>query len=210
MKTTGLKISAMVAFLLLYLLCALCSVPRIEKDISHRSQAALEATGVNTLSTRVSGRDVVVSGYLSKTQDRSNLLRTAHVYGARTVRDSMITLPEPTAPALTIFHRIFFSLKEFKLSKDDIHQLDSLVVFIKQHPAIRIQIHGHTDDLGNPTQNMLLSQKRAEQVRDYLLALGIPASRMEVQYYGQEQPMVANTNETNRAQNRRVEIILKE
>ncbi|MFH1216082.1 MAG: OmpA family protein [Pseudomonadota bacterium] len=76
-----------------------------------------------------------------------------------------------------------------------------------QVPESRLEIAGHTDDIGPPEHNILLSRIRAEKVRDYLLnTCGVAPQRLVVVYHGQTKPAVPNTSRENRRLNRRVEI----
>ncbi len=73
----------------------------------------------------------------------------------------------------------------------------------------KLEIAGHTDDDGNPDANLTLSRGRAEAVRDHLVQrLKVPAERLQVAYFGQGRPIVANTSAENRRLNRRVEFRL--
>lgn len=76
---------------------------------------------------------------------------------------------------------------------------------------LSVEVHGHTDNTGNPAGNMVLSQQRAQSVRDYLLNVGgnaIPDVRVRTFAHGQEEPIADNATESGRAQNRRVQIVL--
>lgn len=77
---------------------------------------------------------------------------------------------------------------------------------IDPHPNARITIDGHTDDVGADAANQSLSERRARSVVAWLTAQGVAASRMEATGHGESQPKVPNTNDRNRAQNRRIEI----
>ena len=77
---------------------------------------------------------------------------------------------------------------------------------IDPHPNGRISIDGHTDDVGADAANQSLSERRARSVVAWLTAQGVPASRMEATGHGESQPKVPNTNDRNRAQNRRIEV----
>lgn len=67
-------------------------------------------------------------------------------------------------------------------------------------------IEGHTCDLGDDSHNLTLSQNRAQAVKQRLIALGVPAERLQVIGFGETDPTTANTDETARQQNRRVQI----
>jgi outer membrane protein OmpA-like peptidoglycan-associated protein len=77
---------------------------------------------------------------------------------------------------------------------------------IDPNPNARITIDGHTDDVGADAANQSLSERRARSVVAWLTSQGVAASRMEAAGHGETQPKVPNTNDRNRAQNRRIEI----
>jgi OOP family OmpA-OmpF porin len=70
-------------------------------------------------------------------------------------------------------------------------------------------VEGHTDSTGKPEKNMTLSQARAESVRKYLIADGIPEGQISAVGAGQERPVADNKTSAGRAKNRRVEVILE-
>ena len=75
-----------------------------------------------------------------------------------------------------------------------------------------IEVHGHTDNAGNPATSLPLSEARAFAVQSYLQKLSpvnFPAGRIQVFAHGESQPLVPNTSDANRARNRRVEIVLR-
>ena len=72
-------------------------------------------------------------------------------------------------------------------------------------PQSRIEIAGHTDNVGNPKRNKALSQERADACREYLMANGIDGTRIKAVGYGDERPIAPNDTEDGRQQNRRIE-----
>ena len=88
--------------------------------------------------------------------------------------------------------------------------LEEIADVIKNKPEIRaVEIQGHTDNQGTAAYNMRLSQNRAQAVVDTLIKLGVDPSRLEAKGYGDTKPLVPNTNEANKARNRRVQLIIK-
>ena len=83
--------------------------------------------------------------------------------------------------------------------------LNALGAVLLRYPALRIEVGGHTDNVGSHETNDRLSQRRAESVVDYLVRAGVERSRLEAVGYGERQPVATNANETGRALNRRVE-----
>ncbi len=80
--------------------------------------------------------------------------------------------------------------------------------FLKENPTISVSIQGHTDDVGDDEKNMVLSQQRADGVKEFLIAQGISASRLKSEGFGETKPKVPNTTESNRAKNRRTDFVI--
>jgi outer membrane protein OmpA-like peptidoglycan-associated protein len=79
------------------------------------------------------------------------------------------------------------------------------VNILNKNPEIKIEINGHTDDVGTDVSNQVLSQDRAQSVVTYLQSKGISAGRLSAKGYGESKPDVPNNSDENRAFNRRVE-----
>jgi OOP family OmpA-OmpF porin len=84
--------------------------------------------------------------------------------------------------------------------------LDSLAERLVSRPALRVEIQGHTDATGGRRENLALSIGRADAVRRYLIARGVPADRIRTVGFGAARPMADNRTRAGRAQNRRVEL----
>jgi outer membrane protein OmpA-like peptidoglycan-associated protein len=85
-------------------------------------------------------------------------------------------------------------------------ELDKLVQLLKENPGIKIQVEGHTDNIGKPADNLRLSDNRARSVRSYLIANGISADRVLAKGFGETKPIASNDTEAGRASNRRTEV----
>ncbi len=87
--------------------------------------------------------------------------------------------------------------------------LDEVVDTLLKNPQIsKLRVEGHTDNTGAAEYNQKLSQARAEAVRDYLISNGVAPERVDANGFGDTRPVVANTSETGRAKNRRVEFVI--
>ncbi|MGH8418764.1 MAG: flagellar protein MotY [Pseudomonas sp.] len=88
-------------------------------------------------------------------------------------------------------------------------RLDTVLAYMKADPSVnRVELDGHSDNSGNRLTNRDLSRRRALAVMDYLKAQGVPEEQITVRFHGEQYPLVANTNNANRARNRRVNIHL--
>ncbi|HTA64206.1 MAG TPA: OmpA family protein [Xanthomonadaceae bacterium] len=115
---------------------------------------------------------------------------------------------EPRGPSIVVYGSAFAPAGA-SLRKDP-HvkaQVDALVAFVQEHPDAMIRVEGHTDNSGNPQKNLVLSQQRADALKNVLRAAGIPASRVQAVGLGAEQPVASNATAQGRARNSRVEVI---
>ena len=87
--------------------------------------------------------------------------------------------------------------------------LDNVVSILKTHDDYNIEIHGHTDNVGNEEENKALSANRAKAVKEYLTSKGIAESRITTFGHGQTQPVSTNETSEGRSDNRRVEFIVR-
>ena len=103
---------------------------------------------------------------------------------------------------------ITFESNSFALNENERQIIDEFILFLSDNPSVKIDIQGHTDDIGNDNDNLILSQNRARVVYEYIVARGISASRMTNHGYGEQRPVLPNTNEANRAKNRRTIFVI--
>jgi peptidoglycan-associated lipoprotein len=99
--------------------------------------------------------------------------------------------------------RVFFNFDKFDLEAQARETLDGQAAWLKQYPNVTVRVEGHCDERGTREYNLALGQRRAAAVRDYLVAMGVSASRIEVISYGKERPEVVGSNEEAWTQNRR-------
>ena len=99
--------------------------------------------------------------------------------------------------------RVLFEFDKFDLQSQARQTLDRQASWLKQYPSVTVRVEGHCDERGTREYNLALGQRRAAAVRDYLVALGVSASRVDVISYGKERPEVVGSNQAAWAQNRR-------
>ncbi len=113
--------------------------------------------------------------------------------------------PPPAKQGAIVFRNIQFDLNKATLRDESYPILDEVVDYMKANPDVKMEIQGHTCNLGTAAYNLKLSDKRANTVRDYLVGKGIAADRLTAKGYGLTTPVAPNDKEENRAKNRRVE-----
>ncbi|MEM6394953.1 MAG: OmpA family protein [Bacteroidota bacterium] len=102
-----------------------------------------------------------------------------------------------------VLENVLFATGSAELLAVSGDELDRLVELLQERPDLRIELAGHTDNVGSTSDNQLLSESRAEAVYDYLIAAGIAQNRLQFKGYGESQPIADNNTETGRAANRR-------
>jgi outer membrane protein OmpA-like peptidoglycan-associated protein len=100
---------------------------------------------------------------------------------------------------------INFKLNRAELAESSIETVQNIANILHKYPKVNIEIGGHTDDSGDDTYNLDLSQKRVNNVKKQLATMGIAAERLKAIGYGESKPLVSNDTEENRRKNRRVE-----
>lgn len=101
---------------------------------------------------------------------------------------------------------IFFETAKFDLKEESKAELQKLVSFLDLNKTIKVELGGHTDNVGNEKANQVLSNNRAKAVYDHLIGAGIPKERLSFRGYGDRKPKVPNDTPENRAKNRRTEM----
>lgn len=109
-----------------------------------------------------------------------------------------------------VLEGVNFNSGKATLTPDSYPVLDELVNYMNRKDDDRIEVGGHTDNVGKPDFNLKLSLDRANTVRDYLISKGIDAARVQAKGYGMTKPVADNKTDEGRATNRRTEVIVLE
>jgi outer membrane protein OmpA-like peptidoglycan-associated protein len=104
------------------------------------------------------------------------------------------------------FDRLTFETGKATLKPESQEQLKNIAEILKAYPRVTVKIGGYTDNTGDPQANLRLSQQRAEAVMAGLVNLGVDASHLKAEGYGQEHPIADNSTAEGRAKNRRIDI----
>lgn len=105
-----------------------------------------------------------------------------------------------------VLKNIFYEIDSYELLDKSIVELTKLLEFMNNNLGLKIEISGHTDNIGTSEYNLSLSNNRAKSVYDYLVEKGISAERLSFKGYGESQPLSTNETESGKSENRRTEI----
>ncbi len=108
-----------------------------------------------------------------------------------------------------VFEDVHFDFDRYSLRPEATRALDEAIKAMQQNPNLRIQIEGHTCNIGTAEYNLALGDRRANSVREYLVSRGISAERMGTVSYGEERPKHDNSREETRRLNRRAALVVK-
>lgn len=128
------------------------------------------------------------------------------------LRDTKIQMPSDfgtmEAGSSIVLRNILFASGSADLLPESNAELDRLVTELKNMESVKIEISGHTDNLGSPETNRILSESRAKAVVEYLSTKGIDKARLKYVGVGDKKPIASNETEEGRKQNRRVEFVV--
>src|SRR5206468_8729616 len=106
-------------------------------------------------------------------------------------------------------HGILFDTGKATIKPESAATLQTIAEVLKTDAALKLEIQGHTDNVGAPAANMKLSQERAAAVKAHLVQTGVAADRLTTAGFGDTKPVADNSTDEGRAQNRRVELVKK-
>jgi outer membrane protein OmpA-like peptidoglycan-associated protein len=106
-----------------------------------------------------------------------------------------------------VLNNVYFEQSSFIMQKESYPELDKVVSMMRANPNTKIEIGGHTDNIGDPRLNLALSENRAKVILNYIVSKGIDEERLLYKGYGGTKPVAPNDSEDNKKKNRRVEIV---
>ena len=119
-----------------------------------------------------------------------------------------IQVTRPAVKEFT-FEDVHFDFDRYSLRPEATRALDEAIATLQQNPELRLEIEGHTCNIGTAEYNLALGERRATAVRDYLSSRGIGADRLRTVSYGEERPKHDNAREETRRLNRRAALVVR-
>jgi len=172
------------------------SVAQTEADRLRRENDAQRATAQTELD-RIAGEKRQLEA--DKTELRSQLL----------LQFNTILQTRDTARGLIVnMSDVLFDTAKFSLRPEAREKLAKVAGIVSGHPGLRLEVEGHTDNVGGDDYNQQLSEERGGSVRDYLIEQGMVRTSVSSKGFGKTQPVASNETATGRQQNRRVELVI--
>ena len=148
--------------------------------------------------------------YAFNVSRKGYLFYSDHFDLSNKINDSVFQVDIPLQPieanASIVLKNVFFDSKKSILKTESITELDNVVRMMNENPKMKVQISGHTDNVGKPSDNLQLSMSRAVSVVNYLLGKGVKNDRLVFKGYGETHPVADNKTEQGKALNRRTEL----
>jgi OmpA-OmpF porin, OOP family len=131
-----------------------------------------------------------------------NVLKVPAMEGTVTFEYKLIITP----PKMYTLDNVFFDTGKSTLKTESFKELNELAEYMLLKKSLKVEIAGHTDNVGNKDANQKLSEDRANSVKVYLVKKGIEAARIVAKGYGDTQPVSDNDSEAGKQKNRRTEV----
>src|SRR4051812_757275 len=178
--------------------------------------STVSATAQSSISCAVTYRWTAPSGTLAQPSERSTLWTAANQEGSvpitvtvtcpadgKTASDTVnVQVTRPPVRTFT-FEDVYFDFDRYSLRPEATRLLDEAVASLRENTTLRIEIEGHTCNIGTAEYNLALGDRRANAVREYLISRGVAADRLRSVSYGEERPKYDNAREETRRLNRR-------
>jgi outer membrane protein OmpA-like peptidoglycan-associated protein len=200
-------------------------------EIKKPDGTPLEGAQVQVKNTRTKEKLDVVTDTTSgqyvfavKEQAKDDLILTVEKEGYAfssqviSLKDSAIALGKPVkvnieAKEINVgdtyqLRNIYYATNSADLKPESDIVIEEFAEFLKKNPTIVVEIHGHTDNVGNANDNLALSNNRAYTVKEKLEERGIAGTRIKAQGFGASKPIADNNTEAGRAKNRRTEFVI--
>jgi outer membrane protein OmpA-like peptidoglycan-associated protein len=101
---------------------------------------------------------------------------------------------------------VYYETDKAEVKQESYDYLNRVIDWMLNHPEYKLDMQGHTDNRNSEDYNMVLSKNRVNNVKAYMIAKGVPAYRLKVEWFGETRPIASGNNESAWRKNRRVEM----
>jgi outer membrane protein OmpA-like peptidoglycan-associated protein len=175
---------------------------RAKEEADARAQRALEAKRVAD-EQRAAEAERAQQAVTQAEQDKARLREQL-----REQLNAVLETRETARGLIVNMSDVLFDSGKYSLKSGAKEKLAKISGILLGHPGLQLQVEGHTDNVGTDDFNQRLSEDRADTVRSYLVAQGVPREAITVRGFGKEQPVASNNTASGRQLNRRVELVV--
>jgi len=183
--------------------------------------STVTATVQDSISCSVTYRWTAPTGTLAQPAERATLWTAPQQEGSvpvtvtvtcpsdnKTASDTVnIQVTRPPVRSYT-FEDVYFDFDRYSLRPEATRVLDEAIAAMKENTTLRVEIEGHTCNIGTAEYNLALGDRRANAVKDYLVSRGVTSDRLRTVSYGEERPKYDNSREETRRLNRRAALVV--
>ncbi|MBK7887078.1 MAG: OmpA family protein [Bacteroidetes bacterium] len=184
--------------------------------------ASIELKNVNTKQNAEVAFDSTTGKYASVVLFDEDYILTikkqGYAYNSAYFSSKDSTRPEPVKVDMKLsktktgsayrLNNILFDTESSSLTEQDKIILSDFAEYLRENPGLKVAVHGHTDNLGDPSKNLQLSEDRARSVCNFLIQAGVAKERLSSKGFGETKPIEVNSNADGRAKNRRTEFVV--
>ncbi|MEI6820416.1 MAG: OmpA family protein [Bacteroidota bacterium] len=185
-------------------------------------RAKLELTNIETKKVTQIPVDEQTGKYIAVMPFKNDYLLTIkkddYAYESKYISKEDETFQQPTTVELKIkpievggsyqLKDINFATNSYVLNKESMLIIDGFIQFLKENERIKVEIQGHTDNVGNEKANQVLSENRAKSVEEYMIQQGLSPLRLKYKGYGASKPIASNQTDVGKAKNRRTVFVI--
>jgi outer membrane protein OmpA-like peptidoglycan-associated protein len=189
------------------------AIAKADMDRATREKAEAEAARMAAVAAQQAAQSETDKAHLATAEANALRLKAeaekTELRAALLRQFSLVLETRDTARGLIVnMSDVLFDTAKYSLRPGAREKLAKVAGIISGHPGLRLEVEGHTDNVGGDDYNQQLSEQRGSSVRDYLTQAGIPGSSVTTKGFGKSQPVASNDTSAGRQQNRRVELVV--
>jgi outer membrane protein OmpA-like peptidoglycan-associated protein len=179
------------------------------KEITHAVVDSVSGEYMAAINTKKK-TDFLITVKKDSVAFNSKIVSTKDLSFEAPIKEIKLEVSKAEVGKTFIIDNIYYNTNSAELTKESRIVIEAFSNYLKENPEIKIEIQGHTDNVGKAKDNEALSANRSNSIKFMLEELGVDGNRITAKGYGDSKPIAPNTNEEGRAKNRRTEFMIIE